>query len=72
MENIRDAQLMVTTGENPFRFLQITFNQKASVHMATWNSGSSIDITSPCDDDLRKIIAACEVGLDIDLDKKES
>jgi len=72
MGNVRDAQLMVTAGKTPFQFLNITFNQEASVGMNTWNTGSSIEFRNPTDEDLRKIIAACETGLNIDQDKKES
>ena len=63
MDAVREAKLMVTTGEAPFRFLSITFNPAAKTGMSTWSSGSNVDIFWPTDEDLRTIIEACESGL---------
>jgi hypothetical protein len=63
MDLIRRAEILVTTGEQPFRFLQIVFNQTASAQLSIWDTGAQINLTKPTDNDLRVIIAACQSGL---------
>ena len=67
MDTIRDAQLQITTNERPFRFLSMSFTSKAQVSLVAGAEGTvSLTMCFPSNDDLRKIIKACEMGLQND------
>lgn len=67
MDTVRESKLMITNGEQPFRFLTIIFDRESQVSFTAWNTGSECSITRPSDNDLRTIIAACQSGLEKEL-----